>query len=238
MKKKFLSYGSKKFIESRRRIKTEASKLNFFTDVKIHTEKTILQLSEYKNAIRNKEFLDTFNRERGGGYWMWKPLIIYEELMKLNEDDMLVYSDAGSTIPNKSYTIDKLNEYINIVKNSDKGILAFRNPHIESKWTKGDIFEHFNCLGNEDIYNTRQFTANRIIIKKNVHSMALFKIWWETAKNYSHFFDDSTSITKNFNNFTENRHDQSVFSLICKTIGVEEEFDWNSIPIKTTRIRK
>ena len=68
--------------------------------------------------------------------------------------------------------------------------------------------------------------------------MALFKIWWETAKNYYHFFDDSTSITKNFNNFTENRHDQSVFSLICKTNGVEEEFDWNSIPIKKTRIRK
>ena len=119
-----------------------------------------------------------------------------------------------------------------------KVFLAFRNPHIESKWTKGDVFKHFNCLDNKNIYNTRQFTANRIIIKKNVHSMALFKIWWETAKNYSHFFDDSTSITKNFNNFTENRHDQSVFSLICKTNGVEEEFDWKSIPIKLTRIKK
>ena len=150
----------------------------------------------------------------------------------------MVYSDSGSTIPNNKYTIDKLNEYINIVKNSDKGVLAFRNPHIESKWTKGDVFKHFNCLDNENIYNTRQFTANRIIIKKNLHSMTLFKIWWETAKNYSHLFDDSTSITKNFNNFIETRHDQSVFSLICKTNAVEEEFDWESIPIKSTRIRK
>ena len=100
------------------------------------------------------------------------------------------------------------------------------------------MFKHFNCLDNEDIYNTRQFTANRIIIKKNSHSMKLFKIWWETAKNYPHLFDDSTSITKNFYNFTENRHDQSVFSLICKTKKVEEEFDWNSIPIFLTRIRK
>ena len=62
----------------------------------------------------------------------------------LNDNDILVYSDSGSTIPNNKYTIYKLNEYINIVKNSDKGILAFRNPHIESKWTKGDVFEHFN----------------------------------------------------------------------------------------------
>ena len=68
--------------------------------------------------------------------------------------------------------------------------------------------------------------------------MTLIKLWWDTAKNYPNLFDDSKSITPNFNNFIENRHDQSIFSLICKIKGVEEEFDWKSIPIKATRIRK
>ena len=45
----------------------------------------------------------------------------------------MVYSDSGSTIPNNKYIIDKLNEYVNIIKNSDKGVLAFQNPNIESK---------------------------------------------------------------------------------------------------------
>ena len=235
--KLFLNYGDKKFILSRKRISLEAQNLNYFDKIITETEDLKNDL-EIIDCLKNPNFKKVFTAKRGGGYWIWKPYIIYKNLQLLNDNDILVYSDSGSTIPNNKYTIDKLNEYINIVKNSDKGVLAFRNPHIESKWTKGDVFKHFNCLDNKNIYNTRQFTANRIIIKKNVHSMALFKIWWETAKNYSHFFDDSTSITKNFNNFTENRHDQSVFSLICKTNGVEEEFDWKSIPIKTTRIRK
>lgn len=235
--KLFLNYGDKKFILSRKRISLEAQNLNYFDKIITETEDLKNDL-EIIDCLKNPNFKKVFTAKRGGGYWIWKPYIIYKNLQLLNDNDILVYSDSGSTIPNNKYTIDKLNEYINIVKNSDKGVLAFRNPHIESKWTKGDVFKHFNCLDNENIYNTRQFTANRIIIKKNVHSMALFKIWWETAKNYSHFFDDSTSITKNFNNFTENRHDQSVFSLICKTNGVEEEFDWKSIPIKLTRIRK
>ena len=235
--KLFLNYGDEKFKLSRKRISLEAQNLNYFDIIITETEDIKYDL-EIINCLKNPNFKKVFNDKRGGGYWIWKPYIIYKNLQLLNDNDILVYSDSGSTIPNNKYTIDKLNEYINIVKNSDKGVLAFRNPHIESKWTKGDVFKHFNCLDNENIYNTRQFTANRIIIKKNVHSMALFKIWWETAKNYSHFFDDSTSITKNFNNFTENRHDQSVFSLICKTNGVEEEFDWKSIPIKLTRIKK
>lgn len=235
--KLFLNYGDKKFILSRKRISLEAQNLNYFDKIITETEDLKNDL-EIIDCLKNPNFKKVFTAKRGGGYWIWKPYIIYKNLQLLNDNDILVYSDSGSTIPNNKYTIDKLNEYINIVKNSDKGVLAFRNPHIESKWTKGDVFKHFNCLDNENIYNTRQFTANRIIIKKNVHSMALFKIWWETAKNYSHFFDDSTSITKNFNNFTENRHDQSVFSLICKTNGVEEEFDWKSIPIKLTRIKK
>lgn len=233
----FLNYGDKKFILSRKRISLEAQNLNYFDKIITETEDIKNDL-EIINCLKNSNFKKVFNAKRGGGYWLWKPYIIYKNLQLLNDNDILVYSDSGSTIPNNKYTIDKLNEYINIVKKSDKGILAFRNPHKESNWTKGDVFEHFNCLDTKDIYNTRQFTANRIIIKKNLHSMTLFKIWWETAKNYSHLFDDSTSITKNFNNFIENRHDQSVFSLICKTNGVEEEFDWNSIPIKTTRIRK
>ena len=233
----FLNYGDEKFILSRKRISLEAKNLNYFDKIITETEDIKNDL-EIINCLKNSNFKKVFTAKRGGGYWIWKPYIIYKNLQLLNDNDILVYSDSGSTIPNNKYTIDKLNEYINILKNSDKGILAFRNPYIESKWSKGDVFKHFNCLDNEAIYNTRQFTANRIIIKKNLHSMKFFKIWWETAKNYSHLFDDSISITKNFNNFTENRHDQTVFSLICKTTGVEEDLDWNSIPIKTTRIRK
>ena len=234
----FLNYGDQKFILSRKRLSLQARKLNFF-------DKTITETEDIKNdleiidSLRNPNFKKVFNAKRGGGYWIWKPYIIYKNLQLLNENDILVYSDSGSSIPNNKYTIDKLNQYVNIVKNSEKGILAFRGLGIESEWTKGDVFKHFNCLDNEDIYNTRQFSAGRLhIIRKCEYSLNIYKIWWNTAKNYPHLFNDSKSIIPNFKNFSENRHDASCWSLICKTNGVEEELDWGSIPIKVTRIKK
>ena len=126
-----------------------------------------------------------------------------------------------------------------MLKNSNKGVLAFRHKHIESKWTKGDVFKHFNCLNKKNIYNTKQFSAGRLhIIRKCKYSLKIYSLWWNTAKNYPHLFNDSKSIIPNFKNFIENRHDQSCWSIICKIKGVEEDFDWNSIPIKVTRIRK
>ena len=221
--KLFLNYGDQKFILSRKRISLEAQNLNFFDKIITETEDIKNDL-EIINCLKNPKFKKVFTDKRGGGYWMWKPYIIYKNLQLLNDNDILVYSDSGSSIPNNKYTIDKLNEYINIVKNSDKGILAFRNLNIESKWTKGDVFEHFNCLDNEDIYNTRQFSAGILhIIRKCEYSLKIYKLWWDTAKNYPHLFDDSKSITPNFKNFIENRHDSSFLSLICKTNFFEED---------------
>lgn len=236
--KLFLNYGDKNFKLSRKRLRKEASDLNFFDKIITETEK-IKDDPELIECLNNPNFKKVFTSKRGGGYWLWKPYIIYKNLRLLKDNDILIYSDSGSTIPNNKKTKRILNKYINIVKNSEKGVLAFRNPHIESKWTKGDIFKHFDCLNNKKIYNTRQFSAGRLhVIRKCEYSLNIYKLWWDTAKNYPNLFDDSKSITDNFPNFIENRHDASCWSLICKTVGVEEHLNWRSIPVKATRIRK
>ncbi|CAF4118422.1 unnamed protein product [Rotaria sp. Silwood2] len=38
---------------------------------------------------------DILNRDRGAGYWLWKPYIIWHELYVAREGDVIVYSDAG-----------------------------------------------------------------------------------------------------------------------------------------------
>ena len=35
---------------------------------------------------------------RGGGYWVWKPLIVREALCGLEDGDVLLYCDAGCTL--------------------------------------------------------------------------------------------------------------------------------------------
>lgn len=223
-------------MQSRSRIIKEAKKLEYFDKCIMETE-DIENDPEFRNELKNNaNFNNVYNTEKGGGYWLWKPYIIYKNLKLLDSNDILIYADAGCTIPNNEDTKSKLQEYICNINLSDKSVFSFRNKQIESKWTKGDIFDYFNTTDNEKIYNTYQFTASRIIVKKNEHSSKIIEKWWSMAKENPFLFSDKPSTVKNFNNFVENRHDQSIWSLICKTMSIEEELDWNSIPIKVTRI--
>ena len=235
---KLVTYGDKKFSESRERIKKEANDIGFFDKVVVHTDESILELSEYKNAILNDDFTNILSKKRGGGYWIWKPLIVYEELINMNDGDILFYADAGCTIPNKKETITKLKKYINIVNKHETGILAFRNPFYEKKWTKGDIFNHFHATHETKQYGGRQMTANRMVIRKCERSVNIIKLWWHTAMYHSLLFSDKKSRVANSDSFHENRHDQSVFSIICKKYKVAEDFNWGKIAIKATKIRR
>lgn len=235
---KFISYGNKRFTQSRKRIENEANALNFFTRVKIHTERSIRELPEFDTAILSQEFKNVFHERRGGGYWLWKPLIVYEELKKMNENDILFYADSGCSIPNNGQTIKKLKKYADITENHETGILAFRNPHKESTWTKSDVFDHFGVLTREEIYNTQQISANRFVIRKCDKSVELVKMWWDTAGKYPHLFSDQKSKIPNFKNFRQNRHDQSNWSVICKKHNVAQDYKWKEQAIKLTRKRR
>jgi hypothetical protein len=43
-------------------------------------------------------FKDILREQRGGGYWIWKPYIIKKHLDKINDNDILIYMDAGCSI--------------------------------------------------------------------------------------------------------------------------------------------
>ena len=69
------------------------------------------------------KFKNILDQEKGGGYWIWKPYIISKKLDQINEGDVLIYLDAGCDL-----NLDgkqRFKEYIEIVKNSENGILSF-----------------------------------------------------------------------------------------------------------------
>ena len=232
IKIRFITYGDRRFIKSRTRITNEAKKLNFFDVLTTYTEKHVSKIKCFKTAMETPSFAKVYNHPRGGGYWMWKPLVILEELEKMDNEDILFYSDAGLTISNELNTIKKFKEYKDVVNNHDTGICTWRNIHIESKWTKADIFDHFNVLDNPEFHSTRQCSGNRHVIRKCDESVEIIRTWWSTAVDHPHLFSDQPSKIPNFNNFIENRHDQSVWSMIAKMHNVAQRFDWyNDNPI-------
>ena len=161
----------------------------------------------------NEKFTNILKCSRGGGYWIWKPYIIKKRLDQIKDNDILIYLDAGCSI--NPYGKNKLNEYIEMLNHSDAGIFSFQMEHIEKLWTIKEIFQHFNVNPDGEIANSGQNIATIEIIKKNPNSIKLVNLWNETI------YANPMLFTDHYNNaqapyFKENRHDQSVFSVIKK----------------------
>lgn len=211
-RKIFITFGgpSQNFHDSVNRIVSEAKELNYFDEIHGYTDIDLKNATEFWNAHKN--FME--NSSRGYGYWIWKPYIIKTQLNKMNEDDILVYCDAGCSV-NKN-GINRLNEYIDMLNNDNYGIISFQLEHKEYQYTKKAIFDYFHT--EEHIKMLPQCLSGIILIKKNSHSMNIIDKWHEASTNY--ILLDFTTLSSNESpHFIVNRNDQSLLSVIVNTHG-------------------
>ena len=161
------------------RICNEAKDMDFFDSIQGFTEVDLMMDQEFWN--NNGSFVA--NSGRGFGYWIWKPHIINKELEKLNDGDILIYTDSGCEI-NKNGR-ERLLEYIHMLDNdpNDYGLISFTLPFKEYQYTKALIFEFFEKYKDisniEELKNQNQCVGGIQIIKKNKHSS--FRNRWRNA---------------------------------------------------------
>lgn len=196
------------------RIEREAKKSQFFSNIFIYNENDLDPFFRSKYA----NLLDP--GIRGYGYWVWKSQVITQALEKLPFGEILVYLDAGCHISKHGKT--RFREYISILSQSPKDFLCFELScscgefHPESKWTKADVFSYFGVLENERITKSPQICAT-VILVKNTNAAKSFLTKWQSAfDSIPPIYDDSQSKISNFTDFVENRHDQSIFSVMSK----------------------
>jgi hypothetical protein len=205
----FISYGNNNFSNSVQRICREAYAFGGFTSITAYTETHLRTDREFWDA--HGRFIE--NNPRGSGYWIWKPYLIQKKLNEMSDGDFLVYCDAGCEInPNGK---QRFLEYIDMLEtNEDRhGVLSFTMPLQVGHWTKNAIFEYFKC--ENSIRQLGQNIATIIIIHKNTHSMHLIDLW-----NKSMLYHLINDVTGNEHpEFIENRHDQSIFSVLVNTYG-------------------
>jgi hypothetical protein len=212
MKIFFLSFGNNLYLPHLEKIKSEAESFNLFDEILIYTNKDLERFEDFWSA--HKGFI--LNNSRGYGYWIWKSFLTMNVVNNIMKDnDILVYADAGCTL-NKG-GLNRLNEYINIVKDNDCGNLSFELEHYEKTWTKMDLINYLN-LFDDKFLNSKQLVAGIFILRKCDTTIKLTTEWYKTMCNYN-LIDDSPSILNNDITFIENRHDQSVFSLLRKKYG-------------------
>lgn len=215
----FITYGDLKYENALNRIKNEAIHTNWFNTVTIYRPQNLS--IEFKNKFKN-----VLSQPRGGGYWIWKLDIIKQHLDKINDNDILVYCDSGCTI-NKNGE-ERFYEYIDMIANSDLGILTFQGPHIEKTYTTRDIFNYFS-VGNTDIIETGQYVGGILILKKNNHLFKILDTYTTLLEYDENLITDRYNNNNQFDYFKDNRHDQSLTSVICKiykSIVIPKDETW------------
>ena len=162
------------------------------------------------------EFLSPSHK--GFGYYCWKPQVISQSLGALAEGDILVYIDGGSHL-NKRGT-EKFKEYVDSCRQSPSGVLAFQTGWPEKNWSKGDLLDHFDVRNKPDVLESGQIQAG-VILFRNCRSSREFVAQWLAVMKFDfRLIDDSPSSSPNLPGFRNHRHDQSIFSLTGKRLGI------------------
>lgn len=205
----FLSFADSRLSTTLERLGQQASDLNFFDEIKLFSERDFTQeFTEHMGQYLTPSC-------RGYGFWSWKPWGILTLLQKMKEGDRLLYLDAGCHINTQG--ISRFYEYVNILDQDKNGILVFTNGQPEYKWTKGDLFRHFNVTEKDShITHTQQIAGGHVFLRKNKFTKKLIQEWLDVFYNHLHLADNTPSASPNFPGFIENRFDQSVFSILCK----------------------
>jgi hypothetical protein len=201
-----ITYSNHKYSNSKRRLCAEAKTTKWFDTVTAYGPEDLD--SEFKLKFKN-----VLNKPRGGGYWIWKCHIIKKKLDEIDDDDILIYLDAGCSINTGGES--RLREYIEMLNNSDAGVISFQMSHIEKTWTTKEIFTYFDLEPDGEIANGGQIIGGIRIMKKNKNLINLIHLETKALHDNPLLFTDHYNKNQE-SYFKDNRHEQSIFSVIRK----------------------
>lgn len=190
----------------------KAQRLN----TKMALENGVDKVIEYSEKDIDKEFYcrneNILSRTRGNGYWLWKPYIIKKTLDNMEEGDYLLYSDAGSClIESIQYFTDNM-----IYENTDVMIFSQNINILEKYWSKMDAILLMEC-NKEEILNSSQTIASFIFLKKTFQANNFIEQWLKYSEDERIITDNPNTLgVPNCEDWKENRHDQTVLSLLTK----------------------
>ncbi len=232
-----LAFASTDLKKSINRISKQANESKFYDKIKIFSSNNLpSNLSDKVNFLLSK------GKKRGYGYWIWKPYLVKKVFDEMEYGEVINYVDIGChIIKNNSL---RFKDYLNFVNEKDKWILPFQYHsdlkcdfksislpnRKESVYTKGDLLKHFKVYDNDEVTQSPQFWAGCFFMKKHEKSINFINEWIEVFENRFDLIDDTPSKIQNYSEFLENRHDQSVYSLLCKKYKLKSfsafECDW------------
>ena len=214
------SFASPDLNLSVKRFKKQSKELNFYKGIKIFGLKDL-------GSAKQKQISAFFQQgqKRLYGFACWKPEIILSYLDVIPQNSILQYSDIGCHFNYKG--IKRLNDYIQIADKNNILSFKYNKPNFglkkkfkfqiyyEYQYTKADSWKYLKINSDSEILKTEQIMSGTMFFKNNSY-VRNFLNEWANICQISKLIDDSESIEPNHSNFIEHRHDQSIFSILCK----------------------
>ena len=216
------SFASPNLDQSVKRFQHEAKELNFYKKIKIYRKNDLPE----KMISRIKNFNYPVKKMRLYGYACWKPYIVKNFFEEIPDNSLLQYTDIGCHF-NKN-GIKRLKEYSDICEQKSTLVFQYRVPdwkekyenfkfqeYYEYEYTKADALDSISIDQSSSLLATEQIWSGCFFLKKNEKGRQILENWNKFCENDA-LINDDISKSQNHKKFKEHRHDQSIFSLICK----------------------
>lgn len=207
----FITYGTNGYEGAKNRIKKEALEFGMFKSINAYSACDIDQQFLHK-------YSEILGQPRGNGYWLWKLYFVQKILREIEYGDYIVYCDAGCTI-NKA-GINRFKEYLKILDDdpTNRGIISFQMCFPEEQYTTSQIFSALNVTSQE-VKHSGQYIATILIIKKSPNVISILEDFFRVVDSDHKLITDYYNSVNQSKSFVDNRHDQSILSVIRKIRG-------------------
>ena len=153
--------------------------------------------------------------KRGWGFWVWKPWVILERLVKMAPGDTLMYCDSQCVFKDDPTPLFELCHKL-------VGVLLFhqkREGHKNRTWTTGDCFALMACNG-PCFWDGPQLNLALTVWAPTQKAIDLVQEWYGWCSDMR-VNSDRGSTMPNLPEFKDHRHDQSILSLLAIRDSIE-----------------
>ncbi len=163
--------------------------------------------------------------KKGGGYWIWKPFLIWKTLQNYPDGTKVFYMDAGCSVhPGEEWNklLDELEHYSTLLFQYAKNITTWvkYTPNGSSAiehWTKKKTLDFFDdYLETTDYHQFSKIEAGYVFCKGK--NNPFIKEWLDITINHPDLIIDPNSdeLKNQYSNFCGlHRHDQSIITPIA-----------------------
>jgi len=215
-------FGDNNFSIGKNRIRRQAENFGVFKSILEYGEKN-LNGDFWENHAQKMMQRRVGMPDKFYGYYACKAHFLSEALKTIPEDDVLLHVDSGCELNRNG--LDKLKQYYEECLETNGVFFTLDLPEIQ--WTKMDTYR--KIIGEDDEYMMTRQVISGIFFMKNTPLMREIVDKWKNicVEDGGRYLDDSPSELPNHEVFRENRHDQSILSLLMKKYSEDYDFTFH-----------